>query len=166
MKKDNQMPDHLTTQMGRWPRGRPMKFNRLPAVAALAALALASPLAMPALAQVSSSYATSVLADNPWGYWRLNESADPSGGTLVAVDSSTNHLNGTYGTDIQNGLTAVKARGPRLFPVLRPATSRLRVCRRRQFVCGRACGQRGHATPSPSRRGFIPPERKAIGLAY
>jgi len=110
------MRDHLTTQMWRWPRGRRMNLNRLPAVAALAALALASPLAMPVLAQAPISYAAQVLTNNPWGYWRLNETADPSTGTLVAMDSSTNHLNGTYGTDIQNGFDSVQGPRPPAFP--------------------------------------------------
>ena len=116
MKKDNNMRDHLTNQMWRWPRGRRMNLNRLPAVAALAALALASPLAMPVLAQAPVSYAAQVLTNNPWGYWRLNETADPSTGTLVAVDSSTNHINGTYGTDIQNGFDSVQGPRPPAFP--------------------------------------------------
>ncbi len=93
-----------------------MKLNRLPAVAALAALALAVPWVQPVLAQAPASYAAKVLADNPWGYWRLNETADPSTGTLVAVNSSTNHLDGTYGTDIQNGFTSIQGPRPPAFP--------------------------------------------------
>ena len=43
------------------------------------------------------AFPQAVLAANPVGYWRLNETGKTSGGTLVAVDAMQKH-NGTYGS--------------------------------------------------------------------
>ena len=102
----------------KWHHETPLrcKPNKLSAGAALAALVLANPLTLPVLAQAPSGYAAKVLSYNPWGYWRLNETADPSGGAVVAADMSTNHLDGTYGTDIQNGFSQITGPRPPAFP--------------------------------------------------
>lgn len=52
----------------------------------------------------SADYATAALANNPVAFWQLNETGDPSTGTLPAADSSGNARNGTYGTGSLNGL--------------------------------------------------------------
>jgi hypothetical protein len=51
----------------------------------------------------SGSYATTVLADNPLSYWRLNESAGPT-----AVDAVGAH-NGTYAAAATPGMTGPRA---------------------------------------------------------
>ncbi len=53
-------------------------------------------------------YATAVLAANPVGYWRLNETNNTASGTVVAADVTGNH-NGTYGVNSADGV-----RGPTL----------------------------------------------------
>ena len=50
-----------------------------------------------------SAYASAVLAANPVGYWRLNETNNPSSGTVTALDA-TGHFNGTYGRGSADGV--------------------------------------------------------------
>jgi RHS repeat-associated protein len=52
-------------------------------------------------------YSNAVLADNPAGFWRLNETS----GT-VAADSSPNHLDGTYGSHATLGAPGPLANNP------------------------------------------------------
>ncbi|HWD91729.1 MAG TPA: LamG-like jellyroll fold domain-containing protein [Verrucomicrobiae bacterium] len=54
----------------------------------------------------AGSYASAVLADNPWAYYELNETNDPSTGTAVAYDF-VGGFNGIYGTSVQNGFNGV-----------------------------------------------------------
>lgn len=49
-------------------------------------------------ARSAPNYAAAVLAKNPQAFWQLNETGDPTTGTLAAADSSGNGYNGTYGT--------------------------------------------------------------------
>jgi hypothetical protein len=58
-------------------------------------------------ARSAPSYATAVLSDNPAAFWQLNETGNPSTGTLTAADSSGNGHNGTYGTTSQNGFQGI-----------------------------------------------------------
>jgi O-glycosyl hydrolase len=51
----------------------------------------------------ASPFASAVVAANPVGYWRLNETNNPSSGTVVAVDAM-NHFNGTYGSASADGV--------------------------------------------------------------
>ena len=55
---------------------------------------------------VPNSYETAVLAANPFAFWKLNETNDPSTGTAVAVDYAGGH-NGIYQTAAQNGFNGV-----------------------------------------------------------
>jgi hypothetical protein len=55
----------------------------------------------------STPYDSAVLAANPVGYWKLNETGSTSGGTLVAVDA-THQFNGVYGSSAVDGVA-----GPR-----------------------------------------------------
>ena len=54
-------------------------------------------------ARAAGAYATAVLANNPVAFWQLDETGDPSTGTLPAVDSSGNGYDGTYGFGAYNG---------------------------------------------------------------
>ncbi len=53
--------------------------------------------------QADPSFSGAVLAANPVGYWRLNETGNASSGTLVAVDSA-HGFNGTYGSASTDGV--------------------------------------------------------------
>jgi len=55
---------------------------------------------------VPNSYETAVLAANPFAFWKLNETNDPSTGTAVATDYAGGH-NGTYQIAAQNGFNGV-----------------------------------------------------------
>ena len=59
---------------------------------------------------LSPAYAAAVLSLNPIAYWRLNETNDPSTGTVVANDY-VGGFNGTYLTNAQDGFNGVA--GPR-----------------------------------------------------
>jgi O-glycosyl hydrolase len=48
-------------------------------------------------------FASAVMAANPVGYWRLNETNNPSSGTVVAVDAM-NSYNGNYGRASADGV--------------------------------------------------------------
>lgn len=54
----------------------------------------------------AGSYASAVLAYNPWAYYELTETNDPSTGTAVAYDYVGGY-NGVYGTAVQNGFNNV-----------------------------------------------------------
>jgi hypothetical protein len=54
----------------------------------------------------AGSYASAVLATQPWAYYEFNETNDPSTGTTVAYDYVGGY-NGVYGTDVQNGFNGV-----------------------------------------------------------
>jgi hypothetical protein len=60
-------------------------------------------------ARSTPTYATAVLADNPVAFWQLNETSDPSSGTLPAADSSGMGLNGTYGATSRNAFNGIVA---------------------------------------------------------
>jgi hypothetical protein len=49
------------------------------------------------------AYVSAVLAANPVGYWRLNETNNPVSGTVVAVDAMHN-FNGVYGSGAGDGV--------------------------------------------------------------
>ncbi|MGA2750442.1 MAG: LamG-like jellyroll fold domain-containing protein [Verrucomicrobiota bacterium] len=51
---------------------------------------------------VPGSYDAQVLAYNPYVYWKLNETNDPSSGGVFAYESISG-MNGTYGTNAENG---------------------------------------------------------------
>jgi len=51
----------------------------------------------------AAPFASAVLAANPVGYWRLNETGITSGGTLAAVDAA-HHFNGVYGSASADGV--------------------------------------------------------------
>ena len=75
-------------------------------------LAVSLAMGMAAFSQTAhsaTSYATTALSDNPVAFWQLNETGDPSTGTLPAADSSGHGLNGTYGTASQDGLYGILA---------------------------------------------------------
>ena len=48
-------------------------------------------------AATPGSYEAYALSNNPAGFWPLNETGNPTTGTLLALDYSGNELNGTYG---------------------------------------------------------------------
>jgi hypothetical protein len=50
------------------------------------------------------------------GYWKLSDTDDPSTGTAVVLDSSTNGLNGVYATSAMNGFNSVVGPQPPDFP--------------------------------------------------
>jgi concanavalin A-like lectin/glucanase superfamily protein len=51
----------------------------------------------------ATPYDSAVLAANPVGYWKLNETNNPSSGTVVAVDTM-NNFNGLYGSASADGV--------------------------------------------------------------
>ena len=55
---------------------------------------------------VPNSYESAVLAANPFAFWKLNETNDPSTGTAVAIDYAGGY-NGTYQTAAQNGFNGI-----------------------------------------------------------
>lgn len=96
-----------------------MKIPSLNAVAGdlgklAACLMLGIAAALPQSAH-SADYATSALGNSPAAFWQLNETGDPSSGTLTAADSSGNGRNGTYGTASQNGFNGIFAPQPPTF---------------------------------------------------
>ena len=58
----------------------------------------------------SSAYEAAVLSLGPLAYWRLNETSDPSSGSVVAYDYVGGY-DGTYGTNALNGFNGIT--GPR-----------------------------------------------------
>src|SRR6187551_3455151 len=64
------------------------------------------------IARSAPDYATTALSVNPVAFWQLNETGDPSTGTLPAADSSGHGLNGTYGASSQNGFNGILAPQP------------------------------------------------------
>jgi hypothetical protein len=54
----------------------------------------------------AGSYASAVLAYNPWAYYELIETNNPATGTAVAFDFVGGY-NGVYGMDVQNGFNNV-----------------------------------------------------------
>jgi hypothetical protein len=61
---------------------------------------------------VANSYESSVLANNPLLFWKLNETnADPASGTAVASDYVSGY-NGLYGTGTQDGYPSYDILGP------------------------------------------------------
>jgi hypothetical protein len=92
------------------------KHNKLPVGAALAALVLATAAPLPAVAAAAISYSALVMTNNPIAYWQLNDTQDPSTGTAVVHDSSTNGLNGVYATAAQNGFNGIAGPRPPDFP--------------------------------------------------
>jgi hypothetical protein len=83
-----------------------IRFGR---VAACLLLGIA---AFPQSVHSAPNYATAALAQNPVAFWQLNETGDPSSGTLPAADSSGAGLNGTYGVTSLNGLSGILAPQP------------------------------------------------------
>jgi hypothetical protein len=63
---------------------------------------------------VPGSYAAAVVAANPLAYYRLNETGDPSSGTLVAPDFVGGH-NGLYGANAQNAFNGILGPVPPVF---------------------------------------------------
>ena len=63
--------------------------RRFPRVLLLAIVAAGAVFASSGSAQTpESSYAQLVLTNKPLAYWRLNETADPTGGAVVAADAA------------------------------------------------------------------------------
>ncbi len=60
---------------------------------------------------VPGSYAAVALANNPVALWMLNETNDPSSGTVKGYDYTGNGHNVTFGTAIQDGFNGIQ--GPR-----------------------------------------------------
>ena len=63
------------------------------------------------ISPVPGSYEAAVLTNNPFIFWKLNETNDPSVGGVVAYDYMGGH-NGTYQTAAQNGFNGIP--GPEL----------------------------------------------------
>jgi hypothetical protein len=55
---------------------------------------------------VPGSYESAVLAVNPFAFWKLNETSNPSLGGVLAYDYVGGH-NGTYQTNAQNGFNGI-----------------------------------------------------------
>jgi hypothetical protein len=55
---------------------------------------------------IGSSYAAAVLADQPLGYWRLDDT------NLVASDASGHEITGTYGAGVTRGVSGALADDP------------------------------------------------------
>jgi len=83
--------------------------------AALAALLLATSAALPAMA-ASVNYPALVLTNQPIGYWQLSDTADPSTGTAVVLDSGPFSLNGDYATNAMDGFNMILGPRPPAFP--------------------------------------------------
>lgn len=64
----------------------------------------------------SGSYGALVLSMDPEAYWPLNETNDPSTGTLPAYDATGNNLDGLYGVSAQDGFDGVVGPQPPAFP--------------------------------------------------
>jgi len=101
-----------------WGQGNSLrpKRNKMPAGAVLAALVLATCAALPVTARAAVSYSAFVLTNQPMAYWKLSDTEDPSTGTAVVLDSSTNGLNGLYATSAMNGFNSVVGPQPPDFP--------------------------------------------------
>jgi hypothetical protein len=63
---------------------------------------------------VPGSYEAATIAGNPFAYYRLNETNDPSGGALVAHDYVGGH-DGLYGSSSQNGFNGILGPVPPLY---------------------------------------------------
>lgn len=83
--------------------------SRVGKLAACIALGMA---AVSQTARSAPSYSAAVLADSPLAFWQLNDTGDPSSGTLSAADSSGHGYNGLYGTDSQNAFDGILAPQP------------------------------------------------------
>jgi hypothetical protein len=81
----------------------------------LAACLLLGVAMLPQSAHSTPNFAAAALADNPVGFWQLTETGDPSGGGLVANDSSGNAHNGVYGTTSRNFFDGLFAPQPPTF---------------------------------------------------
>ena len=64
---------------------------------------------------VPGSYEAQVLANNPFAFWKLNETTDPSTGNAVATDYAGTH-NGNYETGAQNGFNGILGPESPAFP--------------------------------------------------
>ena len=62
-------------------------------------------------ASSESAYQAAVLAAGPIAYYPLNETGNPSTGSLLAYDNA-GALNGVYGSDVTNGYSGVAGPGP------------------------------------------------------
>ncbi|GEM_PF-1226663 len=63
----------------------------------------------------AASYRDAVLALQPHAFWELNETGDPSSGTLEAVDSTGNGYNGIYGPTAYNAYYGILGPQPPTF---------------------------------------------------
>lgn len=91
-----------------------MKRIRLQTAGLILATIIVAP---PLLAQApGSAYSQAVLTNKPLAYWRLNETADPSTGSLAAADASGGGFNGTYGSAAMNGFNNIAGPRPSAFP--------------------------------------------------
>ena len=63
----------------------------------------------------SAAYEAAILSANPLAYWRLNETNNPSSGTVVAYDY-VGGLDGIYGTAALNGFDGVQGPEPPALP--------------------------------------------------
>ncbi len=66
---------------------------------------------------VAGSYVEKVVTNEPYAYWRFNETDDPTTGFVSAGDLA-GRFSGTYGTALQNGYTAIAGPQPPDFPGL------------------------------------------------
>jgi hypothetical protein len=66
-------------------------------------------------ALLTNSYAATVLANDPFTYWPLNETNDPSAGGVVALDY-IHGLNGVYQKGAKNGFDGIQGPQPPQYP--------------------------------------------------
>jgi hypothetical protein len=64
----------------------------------------------------AGTFGASVISNNPFAYWRLNETEDPSTGVLPAYDYSGHNLDGVYGANTLNGFNNIAGPQPPSFP--------------------------------------------------
>jgi hypothetical protein len=102
-----------------------MKLMKILTIAVVAADAVFTSAVMAQTA--GSAYAQAVLTNKPVAFWRLNETTDPSSGTLVAADASGGGFNGTYGVAAQNGFNNIAGPRPTAFPGFEASNDALQV---------------------------------------
>jgi hypothetical protein len=78
------------------------------------------------VAPTGTAYEKAILGANPLAYWRLNETKDPSTGTLPAFDYYGG-FTGTYGSAAQNGFNSIAGPRPTAFPGLEASNPALQA---------------------------------------
>jgi hypothetical protein len=78
-------------------------------------VAISSTAALSIVSQAAGSYPEKIAANNPYAYWRFNETVDPAGNYTAAYDYAGG-FTGTYGNAAQNGFNGVVGPQPSDFP--------------------------------------------------